>query len=71
MWWRRPHADFQRGKGAGNKRAFKSLVAGGDPPGLIAYAGREPVGWCSLGPREQFVRFATSRVLRPVDDARL
>jgi GNAT superfamily N-acetyltransferase len=67
MWWRRPHAAFQRGKGAGNKRALKQLVDGGDPPGLLAYAGREPVGWCSLGPREEFVRLSTSRVLEPVD----
>lgn len=69
MWWRRPHADFRRGKGEGNKRAFKKLVDGREPPGLIAYAGREPVGWCSLAPREHFIRFSTSRVLRPVDDA--
>lgn len=69
MWWRRTRADFERGKGAGNKRELRKIVEAGNPPGLLAYAGREPVGWCSLGPREHFVRFTTSRVLRPVDDA--
>ena len=67
MWWRRRRADFDRNKGGGNKRALRKLVAAGDPPGLIAYAGRQPVAWCSLGPRDRFVRFSTSRVLRPVD----
>lgn len=69
MWWRRPHAEFQRGKGAGNKRALKALVVAGKPPGLLAYVGKEPVAWCSLGPRDEFVRLSTSRVLKPVDEA--
>jgi GNAT superfamily N-acetyltransferase len=37
-------------------------------PGLIGYRGDTPVGWISLGPREDFARLATSRVMKPIDD---
>lgn len=68
MWWRRSPADWSRGKGAGNRRALHRLVASGDPPGLLAYDGREPVGWIALAPRESYPRLARSRTLAPLDD---
>lgn len=68
MWPRLPAAEFTRGKGAGNRRAMKRIVDDGAQPGLLAYAGREPVGWIALAPRAEYVRLARSRVLRPVDD---
>jgi GNAT superfamily N-acetyltransferase len=68
MTWRQSNKDFQQKKGARNKRAMKKLVESGKPPGIIAYAGREPVGWISVAPREQFVRLQGSKVLAPVDD---
>mgnify|MGYP001028450668 FL=1 len=69
MWWRLPNADFVRGKGDGNRNALESLVRAGTVPGLLAYHGERAVGWCSLGPREEFPRLARSRILKPVDDA--
>jgi GNAT superfamily N-acetyltransferase len=68
MWCRLPRAEFQRGKGARNRGAFRKLVAAGAEPGILAYAGREPVGWCALAPREAYPRFERSRTLRPIDD---
>jgi GNAT superfamily N-acetyltransferase len=68
MWPRLGSADFARGKGEGNKRALRRVVEAGERPGIIAYRGREPVGWCALAPRETYVRFERSRVLAPVDD---
>jgi GNAT superfamily N-acetyltransferase len=68
MTWRQSNKDFQKNKGTGNKRAIKKLVESGKPPGIIAYSGREPVGWISVAPREQFIRLQGSRVLAPVDD---
>ena len=44
--------------GAGNDRA----------PGLVAYDGDQPVGWVSVGPREDYERLAFSKVLAPLDD---
>ena len=40
----------------------------GPPPGLLAYAGAKPIGWCALAPREQYPKLQHSRVLCPVDD---
>ncbi|MBI4879318.1 MAG: GNAT family N-acetyltransferase [Planctomycetes bacterium] len=65
---RRTRQEFERGKGSGNRRALRRLVAHGTIPGLIAYRGQEPVGWCSIEPREAFPLLARSRVLKPVDD---
>lgn len=51
-----------------NRAALRALVESGEPPGLIAYRGRTPVGWVSLGPREAFARLRRSPVMKPVDD---
>lgn len=52
-----------------NRQGLRALTAAGSPPpGLLAYRGKEPVGWVSLGPREQFARLARSPVMGPVDD---
>ncbi len=37
-------------------------------PGLLAYAGGQPVGWVSLSPRERFPHLEHSRTLKRVDD---
>jgi len=68
MYFRLPGAEWGRNRGAGNRRALKKLVDTGSKPGLIAYAGRRPVGWCALAPRDVYRRLANSRVLAPVDD---
>ena len=68
MFWRLPRKQFDAGKGAGNKRALKRLVGTGREPGLIAYLKREPVGWCALAPRQDYVALERSRILKPVDD---
>ena len=68
MWWRLTRSEFERKKGAGNKRAMKAIVKSGTVPGILAYAGKEPVGWCSVAPREDFSGLSRSRILKPVDD---
>jgi GNAT superfamily N-acetyltransferase len=50
-----------------NRAGLKALVDAGDPPGLIAYRGKEPVGWVSIGPREEFAKLKRSPVMKPVD----
>ena len=52
MWFRLPRRDWVGGNGAGNKRALRRLVSAGTVPGIVAYAGRTPVGWVALAPRE-------------------
>lgn len=67
MSWRLARREFNAGKGEGNRLAMKALVGSGTVPGLLGYLDGRPVGWCSLGPREQFPALARSRVLAPVD----
>jgi GNAT superfamily N-acetyltransferase len=51
-----------------NKRSLKALVERGTVPGLIGYESRRPVGWISLGPREDYARLARSPVMKAFDD---
>jgi GNAT superfamily N-acetyltransferase len=68
MWWRATPKDFEKNKGAGNKRAMKKRITTGEIPGILAYHAGEPVGWCSVAPREEFPSLARSRILAPADD---
>jgi GNAT superfamily N-acetyltransferase len=47
---------------------MKRIVDSGKVPGILAYAGGEPVGWCAVATREAYPRLARSRILKPVDD---
>lgn len=67
MLWRLPRAAFEAGKGEKNRRAMQALIASGKIPGLLAYVGSQPVGWCSVAPREHFPALKNSRILQPVD----
>ena len=53
---------------ARNRQDLKALAAHNPPPGLIGYEGKTPVGWVSLGPREDFNKLARSPVMKPVDN---
>jgi GNAT superfamily N-acetyltransferase len=68
MWWKLTRAEFERKKGATNKRAIKRIITSGKVPGILAYADGEPVGWCAVEPRENYSTLARSRMLQPVDD---
>ena len=68
MYWKQTASEFRSLAGAGNKRAFHRLVSKGMVPGIIAYDGIQPVGWCAVEPRENYPRLANSRVLAPVDE---
>jgi ribosomal protein S18 acetylase RimI-like enzyme len=51
-----------------SRAALKALVDAGHPPGLIGYRGNVPVGWVSIGPREEYARLKRSSVMKPVDE---
>ena len=69
MWWRLRASDFGRQSRAARRQAFHERVQRGDPPGLVAYAGGLPAGWCSVAPREEFLRLRYSpTIYRPLDD---
>lgn len=51
-----------------NRAALKALVVSETVPGLIAYRAGVPVGWTSVGPREDYAKLRRSPVMKPVDD---
>jgi GNAT superfamily N-acetyltransferase len=52
-----------------NRAALERLAERVDlAPGLVGYRDGRAVGWVSLGPREDYERLATSKILAPVDD---
>jgi ribosomal protein S18 acetylase RimI-like enzyme len=53
-----------------NRCDLKCLVDAGNSPGLIGYRGRVPVGWVSLGPREEYAKLRRSPVMKAIDDER-
>ena len=68
MYYRRSGTGAGRAQAATNRRRMKGLVDRGTIPGLIAYDDGRPVGWISLGPREEYEKLARSPVMKPVDD---
>ncbi len=50
MYWRIGPA-YRKRPSDMNKEAFKEIVSSGPPPGLLAFDGELPVGWCQLTPR--------------------
>jgi len=68
MWWRLKRSEFDQKRGAGNERAFKKIVASGAEPGILAYAGGQPIGWCAIAPREVYPVLDRSPTLKRVDD---
>lgn len=45
------------------KSHMRKLVSAGTPIGVLAYDGDEPIGWCSIAPRESYVRLERSRTM--------
>lgn len=68
MYWRLKRSQFLAQKGEGNRKALKEIVDSNQIPGILAYSGKEPVGWCSVAPREVFQTLERSRILKRVDD---
>jgi GNAT superfamily N-acetyltransferase len=67
MYWRLGPAYRSRPRGR-NKAAFREVVEQGPPPGLLAFDGDVPVGWCQLTPRDAIPWLDRAWRLRRVDD---
>jgi hypothetical protein len=68
MWWRTTRSQFKKQGNDGNRQAMKDIVDSGEVPGILAYADGEPVGWCSVAPREHYGSLNRSPVLKRLDD---
>ncbi len=69
------HRDYEHSSPAEHRaehhRAVRRAARAKRTAGMIAYDDAGPVGWVSIGPREEFARLTASPVLQPVDDARV
>jgi GNAT superfamily N-acetyltransferase len=71
MWWRVPSKQWSSNGSQRNKAAFEDVACSGRPTGLIAYEGKQPVGWVAIAPRTEYPRLLRSRTLKldPADDS--
>jgi GNAT superfamily N-acetyltransferase len=67
MYWRRSPREYEQSKGAANRAALKGLARKGSPLGLIALRAGQPVGWCAVAPRSDFVRLGRRGTLEGND----
>lgn len=68
MYWRLPAREYHRNKGRGNMRLMKALVERKIITGLIAYDNKEPIGWISVAPRDDYPRIENAPTLKRIDD---
>jgi GNAT superfamily N-acetyltransferase len=66
MWWRVPQGGktWHEAQGDKNRDAFRRLVKADKVHAVLAFAGDEPIGWCSFGPKETFPRLKRIRALQ-------
>jgi GNAT superfamily N-acetyltransferase len=68
MMWRATSAKYKQLDAAGRQRALHALVKAHIPIGILAYHAEEPIGWCSIAPRETYARLEKSTMLKRIDD---
>ncbi|TMH74393.1 MAG: GNAT family N-acetyltransferase [Betaproteobacteria bacterium] len=72
MYYRRsgPRGPLPAGttRAQANRAELKALLRSREPPGLIGYRGKVPVGWVSLGPRDDYAKLRRSPVMKAVDE---
>jgi GNAT superfamily N-acetyltransferase len=67
MRWRLPGPEFQRSTPSGRQAGLRRLVEEGTPVGVLGYLDGEPVGWCSIAPRETYGALERFRALARID----
>jgi len=67
MYWRIGSA-YSRRPREQNRAAFRAIVRRGPSPGLLAFVGDTPVGWCQLTPRSALPRLEANPRYPRVDD---
>jgi GNAT superfamily N-acetyltransferase len=69
MRWRLASTAYRRATKPERVAALESLARRGVPIGVLAYVDGEPVGWCSIAPRETYVALGRYKALAPIDAA--
>ena len=66
MYWRIGN-QYRKRPAEANKADFFKIVSNGPPPGLLAFDGSLPVGWCQLTPRDDLPWLDRSWRLKRID----
>jgi GNAT superfamily N-acetyltransferase len=67
MFFRLPGPEWKRDMYEPNRTSLRALAGSGEPVGLLAFDGDNPVGWVAVAPRPVYRRLARSRIAKPVD----
>lgn len=69
MRWRLASGDYRRSTKESRVSKLQGLVLNQQPVGVLAYLEGEPVGWCSVAPRGQYVALERYKALPRLDEA--
>ncbi len=68
MRWRMRSTEYKDSTKESRSAALAALVSNSTPIGVLAYADGEPIGWCSIAPRETYDGLERFRALPRLDD---
>lgn len=68
QYWRMSSGDYSRSSLGARSGALRTQTRETPPPGMLAYVGDEPAGWCGFGVRQRMERLGRSRTIPAVDD---
>lgn len=66
-FWRLSSQEYGEKESAERNVTLKNYVHSGIPTGIIGYLSGEPIGWCSIAPREIYARLELSRTIPMID----
>ena len=69
MRWRMRSTEYRKSTKEIRIEKLRKMVSAGSPVGILAYAGNEPIGWCSIAPRESYEALERYKALPRVDHA--
>jgi len=69
MRWRMASAEYQKSTKETRSKKLRRMVSAGVPVGVLAFAGSEAIGWCSIAPRETYEGLERYKALPRIDDA--
>jgi GNAT superfamily N-acetyltransferase len=68
QYWRMTSGEYARSTLDVRRDALRAQTRETPPPGMLAYVGDEPAGWCGFGVRQRMGRLVRSRTIAAVDD---
>jgi GNAT superfamily N-acetyltransferase len=68
MFWRLPRKQMRGMTPEQKKESLHHMALSDQVAGLLAYKDGQPVGWCSVGPRQDYQALENSRLFKRLDD---